>query len=381
MDLTHPARLAALAAALIPLVLHLWRRHRGNRVRVGSIRHLATSSVARRFSLHLAEPWLLLLRLAVVVALATAIAGPLAKIEARPRNLAIVDPGVGAPAGILLDSLAAAGDEIQRPATGDLWSLAREADATLPPGSRLTLVADRWAILVGSRPAISALPALRIVEPNPERDAVPAGQRPASNRHHFDIVARPDQQELSRYLTAAVKATADIFGDSITVETVERAGHNGGNGEPTTVFMIDSVRIEALQADSSAAHSTLIAFEDGPLEPGERLLASPPALAPIRLIGRRAGGRSVLRVSGAGPLGDLALSGRLPSVVAMVWPRTDELAYPGIHSEQQILPRIAHDGDRGPRGMPLGRILVAVAAGLFVAERLVSLRRHSADLR
>jgi hypothetical protein len=93
--LTNPSALLALFGLLVPLVIHLWNRRPGREVAVGSLRWLAAGANRRLRNLRLEQLWLLLLRGALLAALALAVAG-LAWRQALPagRGQVLVSPAL-----------------------------------------------------------------------------------------------------------------------------------------------------------------------------------------------------------------------------------------------------------------------------------------------
>jgi len=374
VDLTHPGRLAALGALAVPIVLHLWRRHRGRVIRVGSIRHLDGTSAVRRFSVRVAERWLLMVRLLVVAALVVAIAEPRIDLPARPGNVALIDPGAGEPGDALIDSLTASGDEVIRPAAGDLWSLAHEADARLSAGSRITLVTTPFTPLLGARPGLSSLTVARFIADSGTPDSMHANRRAP---HHFDIIAPAPRQELARYFSAAIRATAEVRDDSVTIGLAERAGTIGSSTSNQTVFILDSVA-DPRSVGQAAAGATVVYFDDRSGSMDERPLGRLPSSS-VRLFARTAGAVNLVRVSGTGPLHTFVLSDRLPALVVAIQDGGLAPAETRVrHTEQQLLPRTTGRGDRRQSSAPATRLFVAVAAALFGLERLLAHRRHPA---
>ncbi len=98
LGLAAPLWLLALAALALPLALHLLARGRGRRVRVGSVRLLATAPPRRPRRLQLQRPLLLLLRCLLLAAAVLALAGPQlrhAAVAAAPRRpWVLLDPAV-----------------------------------------------------------------------------------------------------------------------------------------------------------------------------------------------------------------------------------------------------------------------------------------------
>ena len=74
--LLHPAWLAASAAIVLPVILHLWNDRRGKVLRIGSVQLLAGASRRMAWSRRLSQRWLLLLRCLLLLALAFLLAGP-----------------------------------------------------------------------------------------------------------------------------------------------------------------------------------------------------------------------------------------------------------------------------------------------------------------
>ncbi|MBK8003639.1 MAG: BatA domain-containing protein [Gemmatimonadetes bacterium] len=148
--LLAPLWLAGLVALGLPLLLHLWSRRPARVLRVGTTRHLTGLPPVRRLAPRLTEPWLLLLRLAVVTALVLALAEPLLRRPpaAGGAPIVLVAPAAmadslalrGGPAG---DALRQAGAEARLLAGGfpPLGS-SSGADDTIPPWDRLA-EADR----------------------------------------------------------------------------------------------------------------------------------------------------------------------------------------------------------------------------------------------
>ena len=98
--LTSPSALLALVGLIVPLAIYLWNRRPGPEVAVGSLRWLAAGANRRLRNLKPEQLALLLLRAAVLGALAVAIAGPTWR-QVRPtgRGQVLVGPELaGTPA-------------------------------------------------------------------------------------------------------------------------------------------------------------------------------------------------------------------------------------------------------------------------------------------
>jgi hypothetical protein len=199
-----PTWLFGLAALAVPLALHLWSRRTGRPIRVGSIHLLAGAPPATARSWRLQEPWILLLRCAVLAALVVALAGPYwAPRDAAGPTWALVADDV-ADGATLTDSLLRAGLEVRPLDSANLWMALREADRAAPPGTRFLVFAP--ALLRdfrGARPVIGAA-----VEWH-ARPAVDAGARASVHRTGARVVALyadPGRREDARYVAAALRA-------------------------------------------------------------------------------------------------------------------------------------------------------------------------------
>ncbi|MGD8374793.1 MAG: BatA domain-containing protein, partial [Acidobacteriota bacterium] len=185
MFLLSPAWLAVLAAAALPVLLHLISRGRYRRIRIGNVRLIPGDPARRGRRFRPSQLLLLAVRCALLAALALALAGPrsvqpasensegpawvLASAEAlklrerlEPENRA---------AYARLDRLVAGGAELRLLAAGaprvaaalpdpddrpDDWSLLREADALAPADvSFHVLTVDRATALRGERPRLA----------------------------------------------------------------------------------------------------------------------------------------------------------------------------------------------------------------------------------
>ncbi len=168
-----PLWLAALAALVIPLALHLWSRRPRQVIRVGTLRHLGEVPPARARSTRLSEPLLLLLRLLILAAIVLALAGPRIRgaTLGRPARLLLVDPAHHADP--LLDSLNAARAVVRLLSPGlperrlpldpadaaveplPLWDALRQADPLVADGGTLDIYARPRAARLGAvRPAL-----------------------------------------------------------------------------------------------------------------------------------------------------------------------------------------------------------------------------------
>lgn len=173
--------LSALAAVLIPLVLHLLSLRWQRPLPFPTLRWIESSAASRGRSLRLSELPLLAVRVALLVLLALIVAGlfwrPSADSPARSGWVLVAPELLSAPlpssAYSTIDSLVSAGyslrllsegfpavkleDSIQHQSLADAWSLAREADAALTPSAELVIVASPLLrSYSGVRPELSA---------------------------------------------------------------------------------------------------------------------------------------------------------------------------------------------------------------------------------
>ena len=156
MSFLFPAALALAAAAIVPLLIHLWRRRLGARIDFPAARYLARAEREHSRRLRLRNLLLMLARVAAVVLLAIAAARPMTKVGRvghAPTALAIVlDNSMSA-------SLAAAGTTT----LARLTDAARRAVDALDAGDRVWLITADARITGGTIADVRA--ALDRVEP------------------------------------------------------------------------------------------------------------------------------------------------------------------------------------------------------------------------
>lgn len=170
-----PLGLLALAALLVPVLIHLIRRPVPV-VRLGSLRFL-TESHRRLKSVRWRDVLLLVLRLGLLAALALLLAAPRWEPRApEPARWLLAVPGAtfDDAARVEWERLRADGFEARllaagfprvdatgvetEPAVPDAWSLFREAGLRLPPGSRIVVFGPpRLAYFRGARPVLAGV--------------------------------------------------------------------------------------------------------------------------------------------------------------------------------------------------------------------------------
>ena len=226
-----PVWLFGLVTLAVPLALHLWSRRTGRPIRVGSIHLLAGAPPATARSWRIQEPWILLLRCAVLAALVVALAGPYwAPRDATGPTWALVADDV-ADRLALSDSLQRAGLLVRRLDPANLWMALRETDRAAPPGTRFLVFAP--ALLRdfhGARPRIGAT-----VEWH-TRPAMDAGARAAVQRTGARVVALyadPGRREDAWYVAAALRAAGLATGIRaiVTFRPANGAGESAADAD------------------------------------------------------------------------------------------------------------------------------------------------------
>lgn len=184
-----PAALTALAALLLPLVIHIARRTESRTVDFAALRWLEPKSKPRQRP-RIDERWLLAVRLLLLASIALWLARPVLWGIEDDRRVVAVAPGVPS------DTIAAVvgdGDRLvwlapsfpsvggpTPPVTANAISLIRQLDADLPPSTPVTILVP--TILDGAdaqRPILSRRVTWRVAaparpEPAPPRQAPPA---------------------------------------------------------------------------------------------------------------------------------------------------------------------------------------------------------------
>jgi hypothetical protein len=221
LALLLPAALAALAAVLLPLLIHLARRSEQRPTVFAALRWLRQKPKPRhriRF-----DEWpLLLVRLLLVALLAVLLARPVLYGAASPDPWVAVAPGIDpaqaraidAPADARWHWLAPGFPALDAPpreavayaARAPLTSLLRELDAALPTGVALTVVVpDELRGVDGERPRLSRAVDWR---PLPVRLPDAVAPRP-SPPPALSVRFAPDREPALRYLRAAHVAWHD----------------------------------------------------------------------------------------------------------------------------------------------------------------------------
>jgi hypothetical protein len=218
LALLLPAALAALAALLLPLVLHLQRRRQQPvAVMFAALRWLGESARPQR-RLRLVDPWLLLVRCLLLATVVLALAQPVLHGDDDGRAWHVLVPGVD-PAAIdwpdevdaierrwLVDGFPPLQEEASTPpASTTSASLLRELDARLPADVALTVyLPPELDGLDGARIALGRTVDWRIVPAASIAAKMPA---PAATMPRIAVGAAAADARL-RYLQAAQAAWA-----------------------------------------------------------------------------------------------------------------------------------------------------------------------------
>lgn len=172
MSFLSPLYLVGIAGVVVPVLIHLFGRRRPRHLRFPSLMLLHAAQQRRTSPLRIRRLISLLMRMAALVLLAMALAGPLA----RSRTLARVAPG-GRMFAIILDasvSMSARGDSTS--AFERARTAAREIISALPPGSRVLFgtAGARLEPLAGGEPMnnAAALDALAALRPTGQRTSI-----------------------------------------------------------------------------------------------------------------------------------------------------------------------------------------------------------------
>ncbi|HJU38476.1 MAG TPA: BatA domain-containing protein, partial [Tahibacter sp.] len=212
--LLAPLGLAALAALVVPIVIHLVRRIELRTTEFAALRWIFERIRPRR-RLRFERPWLLALRLALIAAIAMLLARPVLEATSRARRVfVVVAPGVDAGAARAAVSpvdaewhwLAADFPTLETPlapAPVPTASLLREIDARLPPDTSLVaVVPSDLGGLDGERPALSRAVEWHVVPGRSPDDAAAA----APDALKIAVRYAPASEPALAYLRAAIAA-------------------------------------------------------------------------------------------------------------------------------------------------------------------------------
>lgn len=422
-----PIWLVALAAIGVPLYIHLRRRRIGRRIQVGSIRHLAGTATPRRRRLQVRDPWLLALRSLIVALPAVALAEPVLPRRDPPARWVLAAPEIMNDAGAraVLDSLRRGGASVRLLAPGfptpgaatgidsalDLWAALPAADRELPAGSRITLVLrPRLGLARGSRPEVGAAVDIHPVGRGDTSSAVegtwtsrgiasrlietPAGggvrtairsgpaegMAGAVDADSIAVRVVADSPDLpgARYVEAAFRAAAEATHTSPAITTTSPAAFRPGDVGPGdwTVWVSASSRpaLPGVVVTDERAGASAVNGAGGTTD--QSVVPAVEEVTPARPGSRELHFRSRLDRTG----GSLLLSPMFPELIAQRWldwslaGGRPELGRQAI-STAQLLPRRGPPAASAGRLRSFRRLLLGLAALLFLGERWLAFRR------
>lgn len=251
LSLLFPLGLLALASLLVPLLIHLARRHHYAPLEFAALRWLRAKARPRQ-RIRFDEWPLLLVRLLLLAALAVLLARPLlhgAPVQTPPW--VVVAPGLSPPtlpAGSEGRWLAPGFPPLQDAAPAGrlaLSSLLRELDQTLPKGTALTVyVPDPMRGLDGERPRLS-----RAVNWRPV--AMPVGATVPDNAPQLRVSGTDQDPSALRVLDALQRAwSGQPLSAALATDAVPEQGQVG-------VWLADAPLPAAWQAWVQAGGSVL----------------------------------------------------------------------------------------------------------------------------
>ncbi len=175
-----PAALWLAGLAALPIAAHLLSRHRRRRLRFPTLRFLDASSAPVRRHLRWRDPGLLAVRIAVVLAVAAALAGPVlvtaarqAGWDAQTARAVVAAPAVAADPAVAAAERLDAGGEVRRFVTADLRAGVADAAAWLDGHglSRREIVVvaplSRGSVIAADASALPSEIGLRFVRAGP----------------------------------------------------------------------------------------------------------------------------------------------------------------------------------------------------------------------
>lgn len=379
-----PLGLAALAALALPLLIHLVRRLELKTTEFAALRWISERIRPQR-RLRFERPWLLLLRLTLLAALALLLARPVWNGAAQPaRPWVVVAPSVA-----LGEARAAVGSgdadwhwltpgfpptDDAPPATAvPVASLLRELDAELPSAAKLTVVVPEQLVgLDGERPRLSRAIEWRSVPARAPQTMPPSNAAPI----RLAVRYAPESADSLRYLRAAVAAWNQ-----------REAGRYELDAQPAEVPLAPTSTWLVWLAPPAPALTQW-------LDRGGTALVAGRSAADGEPLWRDATGRVLARERSGGPGRTIALAGALtpadlPPLLDADFPDRLRAAFAGAPPAPTrapaaaVAPRvdegIAAAAAQSPANTrPLDSWLAWLIAGLFLLERLVAMRPGTA---
>lgn len=381
LSLLLPLGLAALAALVVPLVIHLIRQPQREIVDFAALRWLGERARPRR-RLRFDDRTLLLVRMLLLAVIALLLAQPV--LDRDPRVVAsviAVAPGIDA-ASARAHVTAAEGewrwlapgfpplDDAAPTPTQPIASLVRELDASLDPGARLTVIVPRVIDgLDGERPITQRAVDWQVLDaPADIQSAEPAA---APRAVRIALRAPADQTTALHHVRAAVAAW----------NVANPGRHTLDAAAPDAALDSETAWLVWIGAELSPAASSwldaggralVVGADDEAAGAITRTDATGAVLARSRAHGK---GRLVTLVRPFDPSQWPAmLDAGFPSTLRALF--EDEPAAPTRAVAVAVTPRVGAVAATPP-AFPLDAFLAGVVVLLFVIERVLATRRRS----
>ena len=372
-----PAALAALVAVLVPLAIHLARRTETRTIDFAALRWLTPNPKPVR-RLQLDEPWLLAVRVALIVAVVLALARPVLNPVASDRPIVAVSPAV---------DVTDTADQAERyvwlapgfpdlnqprpPLPNDQASLIRQLDAETPAGTRIAVMIPAFLTGVdGQRLVLSRPIDWRVMPPRP-RSASPRPPVPPP----LTVRYSPRDEDAVRYFRAAAVAFAEpgkspAFDAALTDRPFPRSARY-------LIWLTDaplsSMALDWIEGGGVALLST---DTPTPIEGPLRVSWRDPAGNALATSGRFGQGRVLQLTRPVEPRELPALAE--PAFAQELWTLLEPPPAPGRVAASDYAPTVqpmAKSMIHTPTTLDLRPLLILLITGLFLLERWLATRR------
>lgn len=372
-----PAALAALAAVLVPLAIHIARRTETRTIDFAALRWLTPNPKPVR-RLQLDEPWLLAVRVALIVAVVLALARPVLNSAASDRPIVAVSPAVDATGTTDRAErhvwLAPGFPDLAQPrppVPNDQASLIRQLDSQTPAGTRLAVLVPALLSGVDGQRLVLSRPIDWRVMPPSQRSASPRPPVPPpltvrySSRYEYAV----------RYFRAAAVAFAEpgkppAFDAAPTDRPVPRTARY-------LVWLTDAP-LPSAALDWIEAGGVVLLSKDTPtpVEGPLRVSWRDPAGNALATSGRFGKGR-VLHLTR--PVEPRELPPLVePAFAQELWTLLEPPPAPGLVAASDYAPAVqpmAKSMIHTPTAQDLRPWLILLITGLFLVERFLATRR------